>query len=80
MNTDQRNPGTDSAAERGKSGPASRPAGTRQTLREIRDEFVVVWWGFFDWLAVVSWKKLLLVSFLGLTLASLNHYPHGLWD
>jgi sensor histidine kinase YesM len=30
-----------------------------------------MWWGFFDWLAVVSWKKLLLVSFLGLILVAM---------
>ena len=74
MTTDPPSPGTDNAAKRGKSGksgPASRPAGTRQTLREIRDEFVVVWWGFFDWLAVVSWKKLLLVSLLALILGGI---------
>ena len=71
MNTDQRSPGTDNAAERGKSGPAPRPSGTRQTLHEIGDSIVVMWWRFFDWLAVVSWKKLLLVSSLGLTLAAI---------
>ena len=70
MNTDQRSPGTDNAAERGKSDPASRPMGIRQALREIRKGIVVMWWGFFDWLAVVSWKALLLVSFLGLILAA----------
>ena len=46
---------------------------TRQALHEIGDGIVVMWWRFVDWLAVVSWKKLLLVSFLGLTLANLNH-------
>jgi len=30
-----------------------------------------VWWRFFDWLAVVSWKKLLLVSVLGLILTAM---------
>jgi LytS/YehU family sensor histidine kinase len=67
MTTDQPNPGTDSAAERGRSG-AARPATTRQALREIRNGVVAMWWGFFDWLAIVSWKMLLLVSFLGLIL------------
>jgi sensor histidine kinase YesM len=71
MTTDQRNPGTDNAAERGKSGPASRLSGTKQALREIRDGIVVMWWGFFDWLAVVSWKKLLLVSLLALILGGI---------
>ena len=75
MNTDQRSPGTDNAAARGKSGPASRPMGVRQALREIRKGIVVVWWGFFDWVAVVSWKALLLVSFLGLILAGIFKLP-----
>ena len=68
MNTDQRSPGTDNAAERGRGGPASRPMGIRQALREIRKGIVVMWWSFFDWLAAISWKALLLVAFLGLIL------------
>jgi hypothetical protein len=68
MTTDQRNPGTDTAAEHGKRGAAARPTTTRQALREIRGGVVAMWWGFFDWLAIVSWKMLLLVSFLGLIL------------
>ncbi len=76
MNTDQRSPGTDNAAERCKSGPASRPSVTRQSLRQIRDGVVVMWWGFFDWLAVVSWKTLLLVSFLGPMLAAILEHPN----
>jgi sensor histidine kinase YesM len=35
----------------------------------------VLWWRFFDWLAVVSWKTLLLVSVLGLILAALFQHP-----
>ena len=68
MNSDQPGSDTDNAAERGKSNPASRPMGIRQAFREIRKGIVVMWWGFFDWVAVVSWKALLLVSFLGLIL------------
>src|SRR5438309_6359766 len=75
MSTDQRSAGTDNAAERGKSGPASRPMGIRQALREIRKGIVVMWWGFFDWVAVVSWKALLLVSLLGLILAGIFKIP-----
>jgi len=75
MNADQRSAGTDNAAERGKSSPASRPMGTRQALREIRKGIVVMWWSFFDWLAVISWKALLLVSFLGLILAAILNKP-----
>jgi signal transduction histidine kinase len=73
MNTGQ--PGTDNAAERGTSGPASRRSGTRQSLREIRDGIVVMWWRFFDWLAVVSWKKLLLVSLLALIVSGMLQHP-----
>jgi len=76
MNTEPRSPGTDNAAERGKRGPASRSAGIRQDLREIGAGIVAMWWRFFDWLAVVSWKTLLLVSFLLLILAAILHRPN----
>ena len=75
MNTDQPRPGTANAAKRGKSGPTLRPMGTGQALREIRKGIVVMWWSFFDWLAVISWKALLLVSFLGLVVAAILKYP-----
>ena len=75
MSTDQRSPGTDDAT-RGKNGPGWRPPGTRQSLREIRNGIVVLWWGFFDWVAVVSWKTLLLVSFLGLILGGILKVPN----
>jgi LytS/YehU family sensor histidine kinase len=68
MNADQRSADPDVAIERGKSDPAPRPMGVRQAFREIRRGIVVMWWGFFDWVAVVSWKALLLVSFLSLIL------------
>jgi signal transduction histidine kinase len=76
MNADQRIPGTDNTAERGKSGLALRSSGSRQTLHEIRDGIVVTWWRFFDWLAVVSWKKLLLVSLLALILGGIFKHPN----
>ncbi len=68
MSTEQRRPDTDSGAERGKGGPASSPPGTRQSLRDLGSAIVASWWRFFDWLAVVSWKTLLLVSLLALIL------------
>jgi LytS/YehU family sensor histidine kinase len=49
--------------------------GIGQALREIRKGIVVMWWSFFDWLAVISWKALLLVSFLGLVVAAILKYP-----
>ena len=52
-----------------------RRSGIRQTLHEIRDTGAVIWWRFFDWLAVVSWKKLLLVSLLALVLAGILQHP-----
>ncbi len=76
MTDDQRNPGTDSAAPRGGGPRAARSPATRQSLRQIREGIVVMWWGFFDWLAMVSWKTLLLVSFLGLILVGgILHQP-----
>jgi LytS/YehU family sensor histidine kinase len=56
MNTESSKPGM--------GAPAPKP--TRRALREIGNGIVVMWWGFFDWLAVVSWWTLLLVSFLAL--------------
>jgi hypothetical protein len=75
MNPDPRNPGTDGPADRGGSGAASRPTTTRQALREVRGGIVAMWWGFFDWLAIVSWKMLLLVSLLSLVLGGMFRHP-----
>ncbi len=74
MNTDRPGPGADNAADRGKSQPALQPPNTRQSLRELGRTIVLLWWRFFDWLAVVSWKTLLLVSLLGLILAGVLKY------
>ncbi len=68
MNTEQHSQGQDHAATRAGRDAASRPPGIRQSLRDIGHGLVVMWWAFFDWLAVVAWKTLLLVSFLGLIL------------
>jgi len=76
MNTGQGSPGNDDSAEQRKSAPASRPMGLRQAFREIRKGVVVMWWSFFDWLAVISWKALLLVAFLALILVGgVFHHP-----
>ena len=72
MNTGQHSASGADAAKRGKRGAAS---GTGQPLREIRNGIVVMWWGFFDWVAAVSWKALLLVSFLGLILGGILKVP-----
>ncbi len=48
------------------SNPAPGSMGIRQAFREIRRGIVVMWWAFFDWVAVVQWKALVLVSFLGM--------------
>ena len=37
---------------------------TKQTLKDIADGIVVLWWKFFDWLAVVPWKTLVFVCIL----------------
>ena len=74
MTTDPPSASTDAAGGRGTAG--APPSGTRQALHEIRNGIVVMWWGFFDWLAVVSWKTLLLVSFLALILAAILKHPN----
>ena len=75
MNTDPRNPGSDNTAAHGQSDAAARPMGIRQAFREIRRGIVVMWWGFFDWVAIVSWKALLLVSFLSLIIGGIFKLP-----
>jgi LytS/YehU family sensor histidine kinase len=61
-----------------KAQPASQPSDAKPTLRGIGSAIVTVWWRFFDWLAVVPWTKLLLVSFLALILvAMVNHGVGG---
>jgi signal transduction histidine kinase len=76
MNTEQPGPGAGNAAERGKSQAALQPSDTKETLRGIGSAIVVLWWRFFDWLAVVSWKKLLLVSLLALILGGIFKHPN----
>ncbi|MGQ5523977.1 sensor histidine kinase [Chitinimonas sp. PSY-7] len=66
MNTDQPSHNT-APDDQDPSKPAS-PPDTKQTLRMMRDGAVVLWWRFFDWLAVVPWKTLLIISLLVLIL------------
>lgn len=47
----------------------------RQPWRDIRNGIATIAWAFFDWLAEVSWKKLALVSILGLILAGILAHP-----
>ena len=68
MNNDAPSPGTGNAAGPDSNSTAPQPMGIRQAFRQIRKGIVVMWWGFFDWVADVSWKALLLVLFLGLIL------------
>ena len=70
MSTDPR---TERAVPPATDGPTPGPTG--QALRQIRSGIVAMWWGFFDWLAVVSWKMLLLVSVLGFIVAGILRYP-----
>jgi LytS/YehU family sensor histidine kinase len=73
MSTDQPNPGAASAAPG--SPPPLQPPGVKQTLRDVWRVIVELWWRFFDWLAVVSWKTLLVVYLLCLILAAMLHRP-----
>jgi len=52
------------------------PPTVRETLRDLWRGIVTLWWGFFDWLAIVSWKTLLIVYGLGLLLAAMLNRPH----
>ena len=71
MNADPHTPRAAGVTAPGTSDSTAQPMGIRQAFREIRKGAVVMWWGFFDWVAVVSWKALLLVSFLGLIIGGI---------
>jgi signal transduction histidine kinase len=77
MTTDSSAPGAD--ASDGRQGPQTstevRPPNARQSFRGLWHVIVVLWWRFFDWLAIVSWKTLLIVFFLGLIVAGVLNYP-----
>jgi sensor histidine kinase YesM len=62
MSTDQPSPGV-------------QPPGIKQTLRDLWRTLVELWWRFFDWLALVSWKTLLIVYALSLVLAAVLNRP-----
>ncbi len=68
MTTEQPGAGADKSTPSGASSPAAQPSGTREALRDIRHAAVELWWRFFDWLAVVSWKTLAIVLVLGVIL------------
>jgi sensor histidine kinase YesM len=50
-------------------------ARSREPLRDLRNGVAVVWWAFFDWLAVVSWTKLGVVCVLAMILGGILNYP-----
>jgi sensor histidine kinase YesM len=73
MSTDQAPLAGD--ASRAGPPPALQPPGTKQSLRDLRRVIVELWWRFFDWLAIVSWKTLLIVYALCLVLAGILNRP-----
>ena len=76
MNADPTSPAADNSAKRATPQGTSEPPGARQTFRDIGRLIVELWWRFFEWLAVVSWKTLLIVYGLGLILAAMLNRPH----
>ena len=48
---------------------------TKQALRDVADGLAVLWWRFFDWLAVVPWKTLAIVSVLVVVLSGILQNP-----
>ena len=68
MTTEQPGADADNSTQPDASRPAAQPSSTRQALGDIRRAFVELWWRFFDWLAVVPWKTLVVVLVLGVIL------------
>jgi len=75
MSTDQPSPGA-STADPANSPPPLQPPGIKQTFRDAWRVIVELWWRFFDWLAVVSWKTLLIVYALCLIPAAMLNRPN----
>jgi len=69
------NPDPTSASDRANAQPPLQPPGAKQTFRDLWRTLVELWWRFFDWLAVVSWKTLFIVFGLGLLLAAMLNRP-----
>jgi LytS/YehU family sensor histidine kinase len=53
------------------------PRSTKETLSEIGDAIVVLWWRFFDWLAVVPWKTLAIVCVLVMISGGILRFPQA---
>ena len=66
----------DGPAQPNAAAPTPQPPTVRETLRDLWRGIVSLWWGFFDWLAIVSWKTLLIIYGLGLLLAAMLNRPH----
>ncbi|TFW13736.1 sensor histidine kinase [Massilia arenosa] len=49
-------------------------------MREVMKEATVLWWRFFDWVAVVEWRRLYLVWFIAVVgTGLLNNAEVGVW-
>ncbi|HWD36978.1 MAG TPA: histidine kinase [Casimicrobiaceae bacterium] len=60
---------------RRREGRAAGASPSARPMRSIRRGIVVAAWGFFDWLAVVSWTKLALVAVLAMIVAGILQTP-----
>ena len=48
-------------------------------LRDATREAAILWWKFFDWLAVVEWRKLIIISILVMIVAGILNVPEATW-
>ncbi|WP_374357970.1 sensor histidine kinase [Chitinimonas sp.] len=71
MNQDHLNKSTDKPDA---APPASAGA---ESLQQLRSALISLWWQFFDWLAVVPWKTLFLVSILVMTIGGVAFHDPG---
>jgi signal transduction histidine kinase len=77
MNIDAPGSSPDVAVKREPQTPDPQPSDSKQALRGLKGAFVTLWWRFFDWLALVSWKTLLLVAVLGMIVAAMLKFPEA---
>ncbi|MGZ9058922.1 MAG: histidine kinase, partial [Burkholderiaceae bacterium] len=49
-------------------------------LREVVDEASVLWWRFFDWVALVEWRQLAIIAFITFTFGlMLGFHVQAFW-
>ncbi len=77
MSTDHRSQDTIPPGGPGAPPRTAPPSEAKRALTGVGNAVVVLWWQFFDWLAVVPWTTLLVVAVLALIPGAMLKVPQG---